>query len=154
DRAAKLLSEIAQSSDARHLVAATPEQKTYMVELVCLAYDLGISAAHVRVELTRSISSARYQTVWIDRLHQLTRKAETNVKADGIAASNGGPGHTPDLCGQCDARPGDPVSARVVWRDSSKSTFTWCPRCHPKGIAAAETITDADSDRPAASHAV
>ena len=37
----------------------------------------------------------------------------------------------PPLCGHCDARPGDPVSARVVWLDTSRTRSTRCPRCHP-----------------------
>lgn len=36
-------------------------------------------------------------------------------------------------CGQCDARPSDPVSARVVWLDTERSRSTFCPRCHPRG---------------------
>ncbi|MFI9451797.1 helix-turn-helix domain-containing protein [Amycolatopsis sp. NPDC052450] len=34
-------------------------------------------------------------------------------------------------CGQCDARPDDPVSARVVWLDADRTRSTLCPRCHP-----------------------
>lgn len=37
----------------------------------------------------------------------------------------------PPLCGQCDARPGDPVSARVVWLDTERTRSQRCPRCHP-----------------------
>ncbi|WP_394614502.1 helix-turn-helix domain-containing protein [Lentzea sp. JNUCC 0626] len=36
-------------------------------------------------------------------------------------------------CGQCDARPGDPISARLVWLDEQKSRSVLCPRCHPRG---------------------
>ena len=35
-------------------------------------------------------------------------------------------------CGQCDARPGDPMSARVVWLDEAKDRSVLCPRCHPR----------------------
>lgn len=38
-------------------------------------------------------------------------------------------------CGQCDARPGDPLSGRVVWLDAAQTQSRWCPRCHPKGLA-------------------
>ncbi|MFI6100865.1 helix-turn-helix domain-containing protein [Lentzea sp. NPDC051213] len=53
------------------------------------------------------------------------------------------PGNRPvrDLerpCGQCDARPSDPVSARVVWLDSERSRSTFCPRCHPRMTHPAE----------------
>lgn len=37
----------------------------------------------------------------------------------------------PPPCGQCDARPDDPVSARVVWLDADRTRSTVCPRCHP-----------------------
>lgn len=35
-------------------------------------------------------------------------------------------------CGECDARPGGPVSARVVWLDSERTQSERCPRCHPR----------------------
>jgi hypothetical protein len=34
-------------------------------------------------------------------------------------------------CGQCDARPGEAVSARVVWLDADRIRSEPCPRCHP-----------------------
>lgn len=37
----------------------------------------------------------------------------------------------PPPCGQCDARPDDPVSARVVWLDTDRTLSALCPRCHP-----------------------
>lgn len=49
------------------------------------------------------------------------------------------PGHPspagmPPRCGQCDARPGDPVSARVVWLDEDRQRSTPCPQCHPTSL--------------------
>jgi hypothetical protein len=38
----------------------------------------------------------------------------------------------PPICGQCDARESDPVSARVIWQDEDHSQSTPCPRCHPQ----------------------
>ena len=38
----------------------------------------------------------------------------------------------PTVCGQCDARNSDPVSARVVWLDDRREHSTPCPRCHPR----------------------
>jgi hypothetical protein len=35
-------------------------------------------------------------------------------------------------CGQCDARPTDPVSARLVWLDGERTRSSRCPRCHPR----------------------
>jgi hypothetical protein len=37
----------------------------------------------------------------------------------------------PPPCGQCDARPDDPVSARVVWLDTDRTLSALCSRCHP-----------------------
>jgi hypothetical protein len=35
-------------------------------------------------------------------------------------------------CGQCDARPHDPPSARLVWTIDEPSRAIPCPRCHPR----------------------
>nr|WP_225953775.1 helix-turn-helix domain-containing protein [Kibdelosporangium phytohabitans] len=40
----------------------------------------------------------------------------------------------PVPCGQCDARPRDPISARVVWLDAERSRSRMCPRCHPNAL--------------------
>jgi hypothetical protein len=40
-------------------------------------------------------------------------------------------------CGQCDARPGDPVSARLVWLDTDRTRSVLCPRCHPAASGSA-----------------
>ncbi|GAA4024868.1 hypothetical protein GCM10022247_56610 [Allokutzneria multivorans] len=42
----------------------------------------------------------------------------------------------PAECGSCDARPGDPVSARVIWLDSERERSTPCPRCSVKAEVA------------------
>lgn len=34
-------------------------------------------------------------------------------------------------CGQCDARPGDPPTARIEWLDDDRTRSRLCPRCHP-----------------------
>lgn len=38
---------------------------------------------------------------------------------------------TPPVCGQCDARATDPISARIVWLDTERTRSQRCPRCHP-----------------------
>ncbi|ROP37418.1 helix-turn-helix domain-containing protein [Saccharothrix texasensis] len=43
----------------------------------------------------------------------------------------GGRSAVPAECGGCDARPGDPISARVVWLDEDRTRSTPCPRCAP-----------------------
>jgi Helix-turn-helix domain len=47
------------------------------------------------------------------------------------AVSQVAPPLLPPLCGRCDARPGDPVSARIIWLDSDRLRSEPCPRCHP-----------------------
>ncbi|WP_447006677.1 helix-turn-helix domain-containing protein [Saccharothrix isguenensis] len=36
------------------------------------------------------------------------------------------------VCGHCDARDSDPVSARVVWLDEDRTRSVPCPRCAPQ----------------------
>lgn len=38
---------------------------------------------------------------------------------------------TQPVCGQCDGRDSDPISARVVWLDEERTRSERCPRCHP-----------------------
>ncbi|WP_410607546.1 helix-turn-helix domain-containing protein [Amycolatopsis sp. lyj-109] len=51
--------------------------------------------------------------------------------------ANRPPGAPVSPCGQCDARPADPVSARVVWLDADRVRSALCPRCHPAAIGSA-----------------
>lgn len=44
------------------------------------------------------------------------------------------------VCGQCDARPSDPISARVIWLDAERTESERCTRCHPR---AAEGVSHA-----------
>lgn len=40
----------------------------------------------------------------------------------------------PPICGRCDARDCDPISARIVWLNTMRTHSTRCPRCHPATI--------------------
>jgi hypothetical protein len=55
---------------------------------------------------------------------------ETSFNHQGNRPSREGARPT-DPCGQCDARPADPISARIIWLDAERSASTLCPRCHP-----------------------
>lgn len=44
------------------------------------------------------------------------------------------PSQLPPVCGRCDARESDPVSARVVWLDADRTRSERCTRCHPAAI--------------------
>jgi hypothetical protein len=37
----------------------------------------------------------------------------------------------PPVCGRCDARDTDPISARIVWLNAERTRSQRCPRCHP-----------------------
>ncbi|WP_053723021.1 helix-turn-helix domain-containing protein [Saccharothrix sp. NRRL B-16348] len=52
------------------------------------------------------------------------------------SAPDGRSAGTP-VCGHCDARDSDPVSARLVWLDEDRTRSTPCPRCAParSGVA-------------------
>jgi hypothetical protein len=41
------------------------------------------------------------------------------------------PSAIPPVCGQCDARPTDPISARIIWLDADRTRSRRCPQCHP-----------------------
>ncbi|ROP40725.1 helix-turn-helix domain-containing protein [Saccharothrix texasensis] len=44
----------------------------------------------------------------------------------------GGRSAVPAECGECDARPGDPISARLIWQDEDRTVSVPCPRCAPQ----------------------
>jgi hypothetical protein len=54
-------------------------------------------------------------------------------RPENLRASERRPPDEP--CGQCDGRPGEPVSTRLVWLDRAggPSESKPCPRCHPAG---------------------
>jgi hypothetical protein len=54
-----------------------------------------------------------------------------NRPASDRSAVAGSGGSWLPVCGQCDGRPTDPVSARVVWLDAARENSVPCPRCHP-----------------------
>lgn len=85
----------------------------------------------------------------------LTSKGRQQKRLGASTATNGGvtttpkpsfnrPGNRPapsspdgrsaarPVCGQCDARDSDPISARVVWLDKDRTRSTPCPRCAPQ----------------------
>ncbi|MFD9703872.1 hypothetical protein [Lentzea sp. NPDC059081] len=53
-----------------------------------------------------------------------------NEKKNPPSAPTGRPA-LPPVCGSCDARPSDPVSARVIWLDDDRTRSTPCPNCSP-----------------------
>ncbi|MEU4801308.1 helix-turn-helix domain-containing protein [Actinosynnema sp. NPDC023587] len=53
-------------------------------------------------------------------------------------------GHAPEarplrpVCGHCDARDSDPISARVVWLNEDRTESALCHHCHPRAHEAGE----------------
>jgi hypothetical protein len=56
-----------------------------------------------------------------------SRRSTTTTAATGRTP-------VPPPCGQCDARPGDHIAARLIWPDNSDIARR-CPRCHPTELA-------------------
>jgi hypothetical protein len=52
-------------------------------------------------------------------------------RASTHPAAAGSDGSWLPVCGQCDGRPTDPITARVVWLDTARKNSVPCPRCHP-----------------------
>jgi hypothetical protein len=80
--------------------------------------------------------------------HPRNRPAHAPARAPGRDAR---PPALPGLCGQCDARPGDPASARIIWLDTDRQHSRACPRCHPS-TAASHACRQHGTPRPT-SHA-
>lgn len=57
--------------------------------------------------------------------------SKKNWKKNPRAPKRGAGSSLSPICGQCDARDSDPVSARVVWLDEDHTQSVPCPRCHP-----------------------
>lgn len=58
-----------------------------------------------------------------------------NRPAREAATRDAAPTGVPPVCGQCDARDTDPISARIVWLDADRQRCTPCPRCHPTRVS-------------------
>lgn len=61
--------------------------------------------------------------------HPGNRPAREHASTRPAATGRGG--SSLQVCGECDGRPSDPVSARVVWLDDARENSVPCPRCHP-----------------------
>jgi hypothetical protein len=122
------VAELANHDNARgRLMPNRPDQ--LLVALRCeLAHGVGWSTDRLRRLLLTGLEGCQHLAgTWLYRLHpdQLPTPGQ-----DAVPITEG---RRPPPCGQCDARPGDPVSARVVWLDDGRSAP--CATCHPRGIA-------------------
>ncbi|WP_245560088.1 hypothetical protein [Actinopolyspora halophila] len=125
--AGRFLADLAQSDSAQHLVQPNAEQKHYLMELVQAAWKLGVSNAELRAELTRSISTCTYMTVWVNRLEQYVHQTETRRKAEQQTADQF------PACDTCLAERGFGDFHRKVFRDALDPTSELlpCPDCSP-----------------------
>lgn len=95
-------------------------------DAVALAFAHGYAAADIHAYFEAKLNEAHTVT-WLCGAFQDFRLPAI----DGFARS----AVLGEPCGQCDARPHDPVSARVVWLNDEKTRSELCRRCHPKAIA-------------------
>jgi hypothetical protein len=75
-----------------------------------------------------------------------TRERATTPPAAAAAVAGSGASWLP-VCGQCDGRPTDPVTARVIWLDTAREHSEPCPRCHPAVAVAAAVAAAGGSGR-------
>lgn len=120
--------------------------------------DAKIPEANARPQVYNLVLSAKLSTA-SDKGRQddapLTSRGRQQKRPGASAETSGGvtmtpkpsfnrPGNRPapsapggrsaarPVCGHCDARDSDPVSARVVWLDEDRTRSTPCPRCAPQ----------------------
>jgi hypothetical protein len=84
----------------------------------------GASAAPERG--VNNVSTGRHADAQTVLNHQENRPARERAPMGARTTE------TLPVCGQCDARPSDPISARVIWLDVDRTECEWCPRCHPR----------------------
>jgi hypothetical protein len=60
--------------------------------------------------------------------HPRNRPARERAQPGARAAATSPP------CGRCDARPDDPISARVIWLDDDRHHSQPCRRCNPRAL--------------------
>lgn len=108
------------------LVDAKQSQVWQIRDGLARAFAAGYSAGQITVYLRAKLAEAR-------TVRYLLGAFETHRLGDiaGVAASQ----PVPPVCGQCDARKSDPVSARVVWLDDDHTRSAPCPRCHPGALS-------------------
>lgn len=112
-RAARLLGDIVQRSVPADLAATlTTDAKHQLVALVLDCYRSGIGHAEIRNELEHTDGTRDLAAAWPVKLQSLI---DTRQQRSQLAAA----------CGRCEARPDDPVSARLT-ADGAR-----CDACHP-----------------------
>lgn len=110
-------------------VDAQPKQVRQVESALELLLDAGFAESVVERHAQRKLGEAntcKYLIAGLAPEHVVDVAPGSGSFRPASGATAGQP------CGQCDARPGESVNARVVWHDKDKGLFDWCPRCHPK----------------------
>lgn len=105
----------------------SPKQVSQITNAVAAALTRGIPLVAVSDHAHRKVGEAKtvkYLLAAFSADHLPTATAAVRSDDAGL----------PPVCGQCDARPGDPVSGRVVWLDTRPPESRPCPQCHPRAI--------------------
>lgn len=106
--------------------------------LEALASELGASEEEMNLlieKVRRDHPHVKVPSAWLRRCHENGDLSAMLAEVRAQAAPKQPSVLKP--CGECQAREGDPVSARVVWLDDKREKWAWCPRCHPRGQVAA-----------------
>lgn len=104
-------------------------QRFQIVNAVADALDRGVGVEAVAEHALRKAAEAKTVKYFVRAF------SAEHLAADAVPWAPAD-AQLPPACGQCDARPGDPVSGRVVWLDAAKTRSRWCPRCHPRAANA------------------
>lgn len=100
-----------------------------------LAVGLGATEEEMNLlveKVRRDHPHVKVPSAWLRRVWE---RGDLEPMLDEVRAAANAPAAPSALkpCGECQARDGDPVSARLVWLDEERRRFNWCPRCHPLG---------------------
>lgn len=124
----------------RSVLAAPPtdDEQHRLAAMVVQAWERGYRDSELHDGLERNTDNVRYSgRVWLKRLGQMLTRPPRDPQASRALRPAG------DVCGECDARDRrDPLSARVIWLDSERKNWEWCPQCHPKGVPAAADVLE------------
>lgn len=105
------------------------KQRFQIVNAVADALDRGVAVGMVAEHALRKAAEAKTVKYFVRAF------SAEHLPADAARASPASR-PLPPPCGQCDGRPSEPVSTRVVWLDADKTRSRWCPRCHPQSVSA------------------
>ena len=105
------------------------KQRFQIVNAMADALDRGVAVAAVAEHALRKSAEAKTVKYFV-------RAFSAEYLPTGAARASPTSHPLPPPCGQCDGRPNEPVSTRVLWLDADKAQSEPCPRCHPQMLSA------------------